>query len=51
MDDAENMPDAEPAEAPAIPGAPIGVSRPDAPLAPITDPTIPELQDRRRPQS
>ena len=41
---------AEPdAPEPEIPGAPIGERKPDATQAPITDPDIPELQDRRRP--
>ena len=53
MADPETMPEdppvPEPQSEPALPGAPIGVRKPDAVAEPITDPDIPALQDRRRP--
>jgi hypothetical protein len=49
MDDPETVPEILAEPEPAIPGASIGVPRPDAVTDPITDPDIPELQDRRRP--
>jgi hypothetical protein len=50
MDDREATPEAPPVPEPEIPGAPIGRRKPDAIATPITDPDIPELQDRRRPR-
>jgi hypothetical protein len=35
---------------PVIQGQPIGNPKPDDIPAPVTDPNIPELQDRRRPK-
>ena len=50
MDEAEKPADPMPqTPEPAIPGAPIGAPKPDTIPAPITDPEIQELQDRRRP--
>ena len=51
MDDPETTPQNPPAPEPEpeIPGAPVGQRKPDASADPITDPDIPELQDRRRP--
>jgi hypothetical protein len=40
----------DPETVPEIPGAPLGNPKPDDPPRPITDPDIPELQDRRRPK-
>jgi hypothetical protein len=45
----ENREESQPDPGPAIPGAPIGRRKPDAIADPMTDPEIPELQDRRRP--
>jgi len=54
MGDPETVPEVEAPEPeiaePAIPGAPIGERKPEAMPQPITDPEIPELQDRRRPR-
>jgi hypothetical protein len=46
------MPDPETETAPAqeIAGKPLANPKPDASPAPVTDPDIPELQDRRRPK-
>jgi len=49
MAEGEDTPEAASAEEPAIAGAPIGARKPDVMPTPITDPEIPELQDRRRP--
>jgi hypothetical protein len=53
MGDPETVPEDLPAPeaelVPAIPGVSIGERKPDAIADPITDPDIPELQDRRRP--
>lgn len=49
MGDPETAPEIPPAPEPEIPGAPIGQRKPDAVAEPLTDPDIPELQDRRRP--
>ncbi|MDQ7246214.1 hypothetical protein [Dongia sedimenti] len=49
MDDPETAPEIPTAPEPAIAGTPIGQRKPDAIADPITDPDIPELQDRRRP--
>ena len=53
MADPETAPQPEPAPAPEpeIAGTSIGTRKPDAPPGPITNPNIPELQDRRRPRS
>ena len=55
MAEAETAPDSGTSDSgtpePEIAGAPIGTRKPDAPPAPITNPDIPELQDRRRPRS
>jgi hypothetical protein len=56
MGDPETAPEGAPEQppehetGPEIPGAPIGQRKPDAIDAPVTDPDIPELQDRRRPR-
>ena len=50
MGDPETVPEAEPVPEPAIPGVPIGERKPEEIATPITDPDIPELQDRRRPR-
>jgi hypothetical protein len=50
MGDPETSPEGASVIEPAIPGAPIGQRKPDAVEAPVTDPEIPELQDRRRPR-
>jgi len=44
-------PEAGPEAEPEIAGAPLGQRKPEVIDAPVTDPDIPELQDRRRPQS
>jgi hypothetical protein len=49
MGDPETVPEVENPE-PEIPGVPIGDRKPEATPQPITDPEIPELQDRRRPR-
>ena len=51
MGDPETVPDAIPEHPePEIPGTPIGQPKPEAIGEPLTDPDIPELQDRRRPR-
>jgi hypothetical protein len=58
MGDPETLPEDLPAPGsepgpennPEIAGASLGRRKPDAVVAPVTDPDIPELQDRRRPQ-
>jgi hypothetical protein len=54
MADPETAPAGEPESAAAAPpeiaGTPIRARKPDAPPTPITNPDIPELQDRRRPR-
>lgn len=50
MDDPKTPPEAAPVPEPEIAGAPIGRRKPDEIATPITNPDIPELQDRRRPK-
>lgn len=50
MGDPETMPESAAAPEPEIAGAPLGQRKPEAIALPVTDPEIPELQDRRRPR-
>jgi hypothetical protein len=49
MRDPETVPEEQLPPEPEIPGVPIGERKPETIEAPVTDPDIPELQDRRRP--
>jgi hypothetical protein len=50
MGDAETALEGALEPEPEIPGTPIGDRKPESAEPPITDPDIPELQDRRRPR-
>jgi hypothetical protein len=49
MGDPETVAEDVPATEPEIAGTPIGQRKPETIDVPVTDPEIPELQDRRRP--